>query len=195
LKLGIQYVVVASLLVGIITGLFINSFVETPLNPTKVVTTRVTAITTVTTIPLVNEKVTCLGMPSLTWEMHEGLVSYQEILKINPDGSGSFYSRSRQSRPDINVSLTFSRPEFSELCSIVTRINFSTLKAPYVNSSGFILDSTGYSLTVDSLNENGLYRIFDWDANYYVPNELLDFKDRFMRIDDRIFAELGVTRY
>lgn len=154
MKLGIQYVVVA-LVVGVIAGLSISSYVETPLNQAKVVTetttdtVTVTTKSTVTTTAILNESLN-IWPYSLSFNKYGcGPYGWGYLLGIRPNGYTFIYYHGEKG--DITANRLLSKPELDNLTSLFVNTNLFALNSSYPARDGYA-DFCQYSIGLHSSN-------------------------------------------
>jgi len=182
LKIGVQYLVI-SLIIGAIAGLSLSPFIETPLNPTKEVTSTMTnTITSTTSIT----KTWALWPYSLSFRQSGvGPYGWGYDLNINPDGSATIsYHREKTG----NASLTISKEELDELSFLLLKANILHLNNSYAVKQGYF-DWGFYDLTLTTHNQT---KSVSWAAGESAvestPKDLHEIENYLSKIANKVIT-------
>lgn len=157
------------LIIGVVTGLAISPYIETPLNPEREVTKTITSITTLT-------KASPLFSYTLTFQVRGcGPYGWGYDFHIDQEGSASvdsgagLISFEYSSFPDspVHTNLTLRQSDFIEINSLLLSANIMSLNESYPIKPAH-WDFCHYRLTI--ITNEGMNTVHWWDEEAAVES-------------------------
>jgi len=169
-----------SLIIGIVAGLFLSSFIETPLNPAKEVTRIVTNTTTTTRV----NTALALWPYALSFKQWGvGPYNWGYDININPNGSAMIsYHRDKIGTTNLTINIEV----LNELSFLFLKANIFHLNKSYEVKYGYY-DWGFYNLTLTTHNQT---KSVSWAAGESAvestPKELHEIEDYLNKIAFKI---------